>query len=47
MLVDSGVSHCFTNPKVATALGLVVEQIAVLDVKLGYGHRVTTLGILH
>jgi len=44
VLVDSGASHCFIHSKAATALGLVVEKNAVLGVKLGDGHRVTTVG---
>lgn len=43
-LVDSGASHCFIDSKVATTLGMVVEKNAVLGVKLGDGHRVTTVG---
>jgi hypothetical protein len=44
ILIDSGVSHNFVSPHVATALGLNVEQGRSMGVKLGDGHRVTTKG---
>lgn len=44
VLVDSGASHNFIAPQVATALGLLVEQDKSLGVRLGDGHRVSTVG---
>ncbi|XP_050915888.1 uncharacterized protein LOC127130982 [Lathyrus oleraceus] len=44
ILIDSGASHNFVSPHVATALGLNVEQGRSMGVKLGDGHRVSTRG---
>lgn len=44
VLIDSGASHNFVSPHVATALGLNVEHGRSMGVKLGDGHRVTTKG---
>ncbi|MCI14289.1 pentatricopeptide repeat-containing protein, partial [Trifolium medium] len=37
---DSGASHSFISPELATALGLTVTPTTVKRIKLGDGHRV-------
>ncbi|MCH81215.1 Ty3/gypsy retrotransposon protein, partial [Trifolium medium] len=45
VLIDSGVSHNFISPKLATALGLSITPVAVRSIKLGDGHKVFSQGI--
>ncbi|KAJ9541667.1 LOW QUALITY PROTEIN: hypothetical protein OSB04_028173 [Centaurea solstitialis] len=44
VLVDSGASHSFISPQVATALELSIKRDRKLGVRLGDGHRVLTQG---
>lgn len=43
VLADNGATNCFINSKVAVVLSLVVEPNVELGVKLGDGHKVTTV----
>ncbi|MCH94240.1 enzymatic polyprotein [Trifolium medium] len=45
VLIDSGASHNFISPQIATALGLDVTPIPVKNIKLGDGHKVVSKGM--
>ncbi|PNX80637.1 hypothetical protein L195_g036643, partial [Trifolium pratense] len=45
VLIDSGVSHNFISPNLATALGLAVKHVAERKIKLGDGHKVVSKGV--
>jgi hypothetical protein len=45
VLIDSGASHSFISPELATALGLAITPTDVKRIKLGDGHRVLSEGI--
>ncbi|CAJ2641852.1 unnamed protein product [Trifolium pratense] len=45
VLIDSGASHNFISPNLATALGLKVKQVTEKKIKLGDGHKVVGKGI--
>ncbi|CAJ2649147.1 unnamed protein product [Trifolium pratense] len=45
VLIDSGASHNFISPNLATALGLKVKQVTEKKIKLGDGHKVVSKGI--
>jgi hypothetical protein len=45
VLIDSGASHSFISPDLATALGLAITPTDVKRIKLGDGHRVLSEGI--
>ncbi|MCI16743.1 enzymatic polyprotein, partial [Trifolium medium] len=45
VLIDSGASHNFISPKIATALGLKVSPMAGKSIKLGDGHKVMSQGV--
>jgi len=42
VLIDTGASHCFVSPQVATTLELAGEPCKKLRVRLGDGHRAMT-----
>ncbi|CAJ2667675.1 unnamed protein product [Trifolium pratense] len=45
VLIDSGASHNFISPNLATALGLAVKPVAERKIKLGDGHEVVSKGV--
>jgi hypothetical protein len=45
VLIDSGASHNFISPAIATTLGLTVTPSAVRSIKLGDGHKIFSQGI--
>ncbi|XP_057428622.1 uncharacterized protein LOC130722049 isoform X1 [Lotus japonicus] len=45
ILVDSGASHNFIDPKITSALGLTITPITTRSIKLGDGHKVITRGV--
>jgi predicted aspartyl protease len=44
VLIDSGASHNFISPAIATALGLTVTSSAIRSIKLGDGHKIFSQG---
>jgi hypothetical protein len=45
VLIDSGASHNFISPKLATALGLTVKPEVGRRIKLGDGHKIMSKGV--
>ncbi|PNX75761.1 retrotransposon-related protein [Trifolium pratense] len=45
VLIDSGASHNFISPNLATALGLTVKPVTERRIKLGDGHKVVSKGV--
>jgi hypothetical protein len=45
VLIDSGASHNFISPKLATALGLTVKPEVGRRIKLGDGHKIISKGV--
>jgi hypothetical protein len=44
VLIDSGASHNFISPAIATTLGLTVTSSAIRSIKLGDGHKIFSQG---